>query len=534
MDIEWVYRLKKKILIGFLVFFTLYFLATTIIVVFTLRKSFIVDSMRRTQGLSSVIEADLKRSMIDRSADMQQILDNIATKKDYISSVFIIDNKGKIAYSTNRSDVGRVIDRQKEQSCHVCHKNITVSPSKTTAIIENDSGEKVFRNISVIYNEKPCYGCHPESVRINGKLIIERPLKLVYSFTRSMEITIIGSGIICLIVLLPFLSKQINVFIGEITNKNMENNILYSMVDRLSKTIDMKELRVITTDILQDVLIADEINIVLPKTNRRYKVFTRQTGNEALLRRKVEENDIFYENIDKWLDGKLATAFISNDNKNIYLSIFKGDERFALINCRKYIGTFLLPNFKLVKALCGHISIAFENARLYSIAITDELTNLYTPRHFRYTIELECSKIDQYAGGVTLLFMDVDNFKKVNDTYGHMGGDVVLEGVAQCIKDSIRENDLPFRYGGEELAVILPSTDVKTGYVVAERIRKTIENTFFKYDGKSIVVTISTGVANCPGQALSAKELVLKADNAVYEAKRRGKNIVIITNSQDS
>jgi diguanylate cyclase (GGDEF)-like protein len=125
--------------------------------------------------------------------------------------------------------------------------------------------------------------------------------------------------------------------------------------------------------------------------------------------------------------------------------------------------------------------------------------------------------------------IDLDDFKNVNDSYGHIVGDFVLESAAQCIKDSIRENDIAFRYGGEEFSVILPDTDVSQGRIVAERIRKNIEEAVFEQDGLSIKMTISVGLADYKKDAdVSSQELLAKADSALYEAKWIGKNTVVV------
>jgi diguanylate cyclase (GGDEF)-like protein len=125
--------------------------------------------------------------------------------------------------------------------------------------------------------------------------------------------------------------------------------------------------------------------------------------------------------------------------------------------------------------------------------------------------------------------LDIDNFKQVNDTYGHQQGDIVLAEVARIVRESSREIDAPARYGGEELAVVLPGTDIEGAYNLAERMRHGIEELSFPLaDGRGTLrVTASLGVASMPRSATDPRELLSRADAALYEAKRSGKNKVV-------
>jgi diguanylate cyclase (GGDEF)-like protein len=125
--------------------------------------------------------------------------------------------------------------------------------------------------------------------------------------------------------------------------------------------------------------------------------------------------------------------------------------------------------------------------------------------------------------------IDVDNFKAVNDTYGHPAGDQVLKAVAQCILRSTRGEDADFRYGGEEFAVTLTATGSAGGEFVAERIRKRIEDMVFTAEEHHLNLTVSIGVASCPENAMTIRNIISAADKALYEAKRRGKNKVVVS-----
>ncbi|MBU2521765.1 MAG: diguanylate cyclase [Proteobacteria bacterium] len=174
-------------------------------------------------------------------------------------------------------------------------------------------------------------------------------------------------------------------------------------------------------------------------------------------------------------------------------------------------------------------------ARLQELAITDNLTTLYNSRCFYKQLDSEIDRSRRYNHPITLMFMDIDHFKRYNDTYGHLEGDKVLSRFAQIIKSCLRKMDTAYRYGGEEFTVILPETSRGEVMTVAKRIMAAIENEKFSPpSGKSISMTISIGVTEyCPGERIST--FVQRADKAMYLSKQRGRNqISTIFSDKDS
>ena len=163
---------------------------------------------------------------------------------------------------------------------------------------------------------------------------------------------------------------------------------------------------------------------------------------------------------------------------------------------------------------------------LEELAITDELTQLYNSRHFFKQLDLEIYRSKRYEHPLSLLFLDIDHFKKYNDAYGHLQGDKVLIRLGQIIKSCLRTMDSAYRYGGEEFTVILPETDGKEAVVVAPRIRALMEaEKFMPETGKIVKITISIGVTEyCPDERVSS--FVERADKAMYIAKQKGRNKV--------
>lgn len=191
-----------------------------------------------------------------------------------------------------------------------------------------------------------------------------------------------------------------------------------------------------------------------------------------------------------------------------------------------------LPKTELEKfvILSTQFGLEIKKVLLYEkveeLAITDGLTGLYVRRYFLERLREEFNRSRRHKLKFAFLMADIDNFKRCNDSHGHLVGDVILKDTAQLIKESVREMDLVARYGGEEFSVILPETDGEGAALVAERIRKRIgENIFKAYDEK-LNMTVSIGLAVYPDDASAPNDLVEKADKALYSAKRSGKNVV--------
>jgi diguanylate cyclase (GGDEF)-like protein len=164
-----------------------------------------------------------------------------------------------------------------------------------------------------------------------------------------------------------------------------------------------------------------------------------------------------------------------------------------------------------------------------SMAIYDTLTNVHNRRYFDERIGAETQKSFLSGTPVSLVIVDIDYFKKVNDTYGHTEGDKVLYKIASLLKNSVRKDDTVARYGGEEFVLILPGAKLEVTSMIAERIRRLVETTLFEVGRTQIHLTISLGISNIPVHpARSKEELIKMADQALYNAKRTGRNRVCI------
>lgn len=187
---------------------------------------------------------------------------------------------------------------------------------------------------------------------------------------------------------------------------------------------------------------------------------------------------------------------------------------------------------RLLKLFGNHAGIAIENAMLYKkveeLSITDEMTQLFNYRYFSKVWKQEFDRAKRYNREVSLVMIDVDFFKKYNDTYGHPAGDFVLKDIGRILQDNTRKAGTVARYGGEEFISILVETGKKGAIIAGERIRKAVETHEFKEkeDGSVRKVTVSVGVATYPEDAESEEKLIEQVDNALYKSKAAGRNRV--------
>lgn len=199
---------------------------------------------------------------------------------------------------------------------------------------------------------------------------------------------------------------------------------------------------------------------------------------------------------------------------------------------------FRVDHQRLLESLALQIAAALQNAHLYELAMVDGLTGLFMRRYFDARIEEEIERSKRYGSVFSVVMMDVDDFKSFNDAHGHLIGDRVLRGIANVVKSQMRGVDTAARYGGEEIAVILPRTELVNAYNVGERIRGAIAELRITTDSdssQSLRVTASFGIAAYPeSKATNGEDLVARADRALYRAKATGKNRVELYWSDDT
>ena len=335
-------------------------------------------------------------------------------------------------------------------------------------------------------------------------------------------------------------------------NKTLHNlSILYSISQAVNFIDDLKRLIGVILDKAIETVNAEKGSLMLYDSSDN----TLQVKVVYGLKDKKTEDDINNGLLecrkmtpDTGIAGKVFT-----EKKSIITNLGGQDPRFSQINTDGSISSlicvpliakgecigiinitnkrngklFTKKDLEFIEALANQAAIAVDNAQLYELATKDGLTKLYIQRHFYALLESELKRVQRYRHVLSLIMMDIDNFKNVNDTYGHLVGDIVLKEIGTAIQKTVRHVDIPARYGGEEFTVILPETSAFNALVIAERLRKKISEIEVKVDeNTTISPTISIGVAEFPNASREIKSLIDCADKALYVSKRSGKNCI--------
>jgi diguanylate cyclase (GGDEF)-like protein len=203
-----------------------------------------------------------------------------------------------------------------------------------------------------------------------------------------------------------------------------------------------------------------------------------------------------------------------------------------LVNCIETGGCFSQRDLALLEALADYAAIAIENARhvqrIHELTITDDCTSLYNARHLNFMLDTEIYRSHRYAFEFSLIFIDLDHFKTVNDTYGHLVGSKLLSEIGEAVKERCRMIDMAFRYGGDEFVVLLPQTSKDNALSVAKRVHKLIRETvWLKESGINVHITASVGVASYPTDSRTKAELLHLADEAMYAVKNSTRDSVL-------
>jgi len=202
-----------------------------------------------------------------------------------------------------------------------------------------------------------------------------------------------------------------------------------------------------------------------------------------------------------------------------------------LVNCA--METFGNNEMFFLHALCDYAAIAIDNARavekIQELTITDDCTGLYNARHLYKTLESEVYRSARFGYEFSVIFLDLDHFKHVNDTYGHLVGSKLLQEIGFKIKSQLRLIDYAFRYGGDEFVILLPQTDKQSALVVAKRIQDMMRKTvFLAEDGLNLQVRCSMGLATYPEDAKSSHEIIRQADEMMYMVKNSSRDNIAV------
>jgi diguanylate cyclase (GGDEF)-like protein len=327
-----------------------------------------------------------------------------------------------------------------------------------------------------------------------------------------------------------------------------ENNELDSLTieqnnDILEQPFDLLSLITsqISAQLNTGILVVDiDFNIVM--LNRFIQVHANKSTNEVIGRLIF---DVFPELSKRWLLRKFSSvlqlktpSFCSWEQRHHLFELphtrpITTDSEFMAQNCtflpvvQNGDVSYICILIEDVTDVCHYQCQLQETLKeLALISRIDGLTQIFNRRHWQETLEQEYAKARRHNKNLSLIMIDLDHFKNLNDTYGHQGGDKVLVDVTQTIKTLLRIEDVFGRYGGEEFAIVLPETDLNGALDVATRICETVARTPIPFQEYMIKISISVGVSQLIGNEMSYEKLISNADEALYQAKANGRNQV--------
>lgn len=340
--------------------------------------------------------------------------------------------------------------------------------------------------------------------------------------------------------------KEVNLQLED-SNKKLTSSIaefftLQQISQAISSIFDMNELLQFVNDIIIGVMGVSTSNIAL-----------YSTGGDRL---KVQVSNIFNKKDRAILTDNINTPYLKDavDQGRTILNNMVNPDEYDFTRGRNIRSLLCVPllvkgkshgcvliehsipeafdedNVRLLEIITQQISIAIDNARLYEqlqeFANTDGLTQIYNRVFFQNRLQDELEQAQQLGYEVSVILYDIDNFKRFNDSYGHLFGDIVLKTLAQLVKESIRKDDIVARFGGEEFIILLPHTGKELACEKAEELRKKISELTIRDKDVAASVTVSMGVSTFPTLAQAELTLLNSADEALYAAKNSGKNCV--------
>ena len=324
--------------------------------------------------------------------------------------------------------------------------------------------------------------------------------------------------------------------IGQQINTIADFSVLYSgLSDTLYRYLMLSHLAILVYDDKQENLEVKATKGFLDEKMIKRATFKKGegiSGRALATAQRIYVKDT--SNDKRFLHYKGAD--IPNPSSFLAVPLIYKNNTLGVINyARQGENKFSFADIKMLTMVANQVALTIANARLYTktrqLSVTDELTGLYNRRFFTQSLHVEWKRAVRFKRPLSLIMIDIDNFKSYNDSFGHPQGDFALKEIARCMRDNLREVDLIAKFGGDEFIILLPDTDKHGAKAAAEKLRSLVEKLgLITKNNKQI--TISAGIANYPSDVENVDEMVDHADIALYKAKQKGRNSIELFKSK--
>ncbi len=464
------------------------------------RKPLVTARGKRTIGyaLSLMVENNIRRLLVVDSSDnflgvvTQQELLNHLEEDFYRSSLTVkhVFDQLKDLVSVARNDsINEVLKKMVEH-------NISAVP-----ILENDMAVGIIteKDVLKLANDNVSFQ-EPVSKYMSSPVTFANPETRLIDVVKTMNTEHIRRVVV---------EDVDGLAVGMITNRDLVRNFEGDYNEFLERKLRYsKEILNLLPEMLFEVI---------------------DTGDDQLV---VWANDKVLSRFGREIIDKPVTQLVPSQRwHDIYRTLMEQnkieDVRFKKDKCIYEFSGFYLPLDR--KTEKGRIQLLLRDiTEEVTLATTDPLTSIYNRRYMNEFLAKEAERSRRTDRGFAVSITDVDDFKKINDTYGHLSGDIVLKKIVRAMISCIREYDTVGRYGGEEFLIILPEIDKRTATLVCNRLRRNIEELEIEVmEGEKITVTVSFGIASFQEDGVLPEDLLVKADERLYKAKREGKNLVV-------
>jgi len=320
--------------------------------------------------------------------------------------------------------------------------------------------------------------------------------------------------------------------------KILRLELLLQLAKELRAVLSMPALTEVLDRNLAQILSTTTWDLLLPDVmTGDFRTIKHSVDRSATIEQQLVENPGFHafiktQSLPATLagSGHLSTEILLNQGQPVQLFSLVVDFRLIGILAIRFttapVTTGQREDLGTIADMLGHTLHNIQTyEQLHQQNITDDLTGLFNARHFHHLMEYEIERSRRYGHDLSLIFIDLDHFKRINDTYGHLVGSALLAEVGRLFEHNMRKINLACRYGGDEFAILLPSTTKAGAFALARILREALNKTKFTGgDDHAISITASYGIASFPGDALNKEELIQLADSAMYEVKRSGRD----------